>query len=447
MSDSAPSSHSDSWLRKAKSTAKCVNLAWWLQNFNLPLTVIAILSSAIILTARYYEKLPSYFSTIAILTATIAIAGLLVWLYAKRRFEKPEESLVRIEEKMKLRNALSAAKAGVAPWPAPQPEVDNGLKWHLPRTLLPTLGSIAIIVASFFIPIGSYAETIANTPAPSALNDIESKLEMLKDEEIVQEDYIEDMEEKVEEIKQQDPAEWFSHSSLEAIDNLRENHDAAAGDMKENLKNAERALQSLQKHGDKLDQATKENLLNEFGKAVENLDTGNMKPNKELLDQLKKLDPNLLDQLTPEQLDQLRKNMREMAEKLKAQQGEGDGNEGEDGDGEGSNGDGAGGDEESESDGTGKGGLGRGPGHAPGLLGKEADKLGLGDAERLEPQDLKDTLPGDLLETTDGEHEIDKTDAKIRGGGNTENIGDGGERVWKNSLLPDEKKALKNFFK
>jgi len=67
--------------------------------------------------------------------------------------------------------------------------------------------------------------------------------------------------------------------------------------------------------------------------------------------------------------------------------------------------------------------------------------------ERLESKDLSNTLPGDLLETTDGEHDIDKTNAKTRSGGSTDNTGAGGERVWKNSLLPEEKKAIKKFFK
>ncbi|MFT5906436.1 MAG: hypothetical protein ACI9E1_002044, partial [Cryomorphaceae bacterium] len=44
-------------------------------------------------------------------------------------------------------------------------------------------------------------------------------------------------------------------------------------------------------------------------------------------------------------------------------------------------------------------------------------------------------------------HDIDKSNSKIRSGGGTENKGAGGERVWKNSLLPEEKKAIKKFFK
>jgi len=81
------------------------------------------------------------------------------------------------------------------------------------------------------------------------------------------------------------------------------------------------------------------------------------------------------------------------------------------------------------------------------MLGNEVEKLELNKVERLKSNDLSNTLPGDLLETTDGEHDIDQIDAKVRTGGNTENKGTGGERVWKNSLLPEEQKAIKKFFK
>lgn len=80
------------------------------------------------------------------------------------------------------------------------------------------------------------------------------------------------MQEKVNELKQQDSSEWFSHSSLEAL---------------------------------------------------ESMNARAMKPNQELLDRLKQIAPEQLEQLNQlneEQLNQLRENMREMVEKLKQQQ-------------------------------------------------------------------------------------------------------------------------------
>ena len=67
--------------------------------------------------------------------------------------------------------------------------------------------------------------------------------------------------------------------------------------------------------------------------------------------------------------------------------------------------------------------------------------------EGLKSRDLSRTLPGDLLQLMDGEHELNKENIGIRAGGEVANEGQGGDRVWKDSLLPDEKKALKEFFK
>ncbi len=327
------------WTRHARSISKKLNLAWWVEVLNLPLAITALLAATGILLARYFAQLPSYFITVSSILFALSTICFICWRISRKKFESVEESLVRIEDKMKLRNSLSAAKAGVTPWPEAPVEVDAGVSWHWQRTLLPSLCSVLVIIAAFFIPIGSHAEDLQKHPSPDARNSLEQALKELKEEEIIQEEYIEEMEEKVDELKQQDPNEWFSHSSLEAVDNLTQTHDAASKELQRNMQNAERTLQNLQKHGDKLNQQTKENLLDDFGKAVENMDTGAMKPNQELLDQLKQIDPDQLNQLNEEQLNQLRKNMRNMAEKLKQQQqNEGEKEDGDDGDGDGDDG-------------------------------------------------------------------------------------------------------------
>ena len=438
------------WLSHAKSVTTKVNLAWWLQAFNVPLVILAIAMAASIMVARYYLALPSYTVVALSIAAILIITGYAAYRLSRKKFETQKDALVRIEDSMKLRNALTSAEAGVTPWPATPPNIHAGIRWHLPKAFCPTLLALIVVIASLFIPVGSIADTEKQQKAPENLTDLENKIELLEDDDVVQEDYTEKLKEDVEDLKEQDPADWYSHSSLEAIDNLKKSHEAAANNLEQNLNNAERTLQNLQKHGDKVNQATKESLLEEFGKAVENMDNGAMKPNKELLDKLKQLDPKKLGQLDQEQLDQLRKNMRNTAKKLGKQQGDqnGDGDD-EDGDGDGEDegeGKGEGEGDGEPKDGPGKGGIQRGPGHDPKARGKLMDELETGKHERIKPKDLSDTLPGDLLETTDGEHETDKTDATLRAGGASSHQGEGGDRVWKNSLLPNEKKALKNFF-
>lgn len=83
------------------------------------------------------------------------------------------------------------------------------------------------------------------------------------------------------------------------------------------------------------------------------------------------------------------------------------------------------------------------------MLGAEGDELETGDMEGLESRDLSNTLPGDLLELQDGEHRIDESKVGVRTGGSVEDLGEGGDLIWKvaPNLHPDEKKALREFFK
>ena len=81
------------------------------------------------------------------------------------------------------------------------------------------------------------------------------------------------------------------------------------------------------------------------------------------------------------------------------------------------------------------------------MLGQISPDVNSGDLEGLESKDLSKSLPGDLLELNDGEHEVDRSKVEPRAGGNVEGESKGGARVWKDSLLPSEKSALKEFFK
>ena len=69
--------------------------------------------------------------------------------------------------------------------------------------------------------------------------------------------------------------------------------------------------------------------MNEFGQALDSMNSGAMKPNKELMEKLKSLDPKSLKGIPKEQLDAMRKKMREHAERLDQQQKKNGGDIGE----------------------------------------------------------------------------------------------------------------------
>lgn len=81
------------------------------------------------------------------------------------------------------------------------------------------------------------------------------------------------------------------------------------------------------------------------------------------------------------------------------------------------------------------------------MLGRTGGDVDTGKMEGIESEDLSRTLPGDLLEVIDGEHEVEREDIGVREGGGISDGGKGGDRVWRDALLPEEKKALKEFFK
>ena len=450
----SPEKLRDAWARHAADVARKVNLAWWLETLSVPLVVIGLIGACVLLLVR--RELPQSQPWVLWISAagTVALLGAIAWLVARRHFEKPEQSMVRIEASMRLRNALSAARAGVAPWPELPPKVDAGIEWHWQRVIVPPLAALSFLAAGLFIPVSARNTGAAeHLDQPLAWEKLEADIERLGQEEVIDETYLEEMQKKLDDLRAQDEEEWFSHSSLEATDTLKKEHSAQVEKLEREMSRAEKALSTLEKNAAGMPAAEKEKLLNQFDQALQGLQNGALKPNPKLLDQLKQLDAKNLGQMNPQQLQQLKEAMKKAGQACKECQGEGQGQGDEwldqllDGEGKGNgNGNGNGEGEGEDGEGTGKGGVNRGPGHAPGVLGKENDKVEIGKLTGLESKDLSRSLPGDLLELQDGEHDVDKSAVGPRAGGAAGATGDGGDRVWKDALDPEEQKALKKFF-
>lgn len=450
------------WRRIARRVAAKINLAWWLDKLAAPLMLSTLVIACSVLWGR--RALPSFPWTAAWIGGAVLLLGvaLAALLWARRHFENADDAMVRMEASMKLRNALSAAREGVAPWPQVPERIDDGTRWRWSRLGVPILASLIFLAASIFLPVSARTDPAPPVDEPQVWRDLEADIDLLEENDTVQEEYLDELKERLEELRNQDEEEWFSHSSLEATDALRKIHGAELENVEQNLRKAERALDGLQNHSGQLGEAGRQRLLNEFEEAMQQLGQGAMKPNKALLEQLRQLDPGNLGQLNQQQLDQLRENMRKQAGNCQQCQGQGEGGQGP-GSGNGSgedwlddllnqeegrsgNGEGSG-NQNRPGQGPGQGGVNRGPGTAPGVLGELGQDVGAGDLEGLESEDPTRSRPGDLLDLIDGEHEVDEGKVGVREGGSVSETGEGGDRVWKDALLPDEKRALKNFFK
>ena len=448
---SHPSTTQNAWQAEARRVALKVNFAWWLQRFSAPLMLCTLVGTAALLWFRRQHPEITVGQWLGMITMGIFLIGGICAFLARRNFETPEQSMVRIEASMRLRSGLSAALAGVAPWPELPQKVHAGLRWHWQRALLPPLAALLLLGAGLLIPLHRLLPEPTIPDQPQAWERTESELTRLEEEKVVDQEYIEEVRKKIDDLRAQDPQEWFSHASMEATDNLRKEHKAEAKRLEREMSQAAKALEALQSHP-QMGEKEKARLANEFDQAMQSMKNGAMKPNPALLEQLKGLDPNQLGQLTPEQLQQLQQNLQKNAQQLQGQQGQGgqgdewldellaDGSDSGEGEGEGQ------GQGEGEGENPGNGGISRGPGHDPNLLGKASQELETGAMQGLKASDLSRTLPGDLLELQEGKHDVDTSTSKVSSGGGVSDTGKGGDRVWKDSLDPQEQKALKKFF-
>lgn len=410
-----------------------VNFAWWLEALAAPMLLASIVGAAALLWVR--REMPGTDpQVLAVISGgIILVIGVIAWLRVWKRFETSAQSLVRIEAAMRMRNALSAAQAGVSPWPEPAPKgaLDAGLGWNWRRMCVPVLGPLAMVAAGLLIPISAETTVERTAEKPQAWGRLAEELDYLAAQELVDETYIEETRKQLEELTSQPEESWFSHASLEATDNLRESHRAEAGKMAGEMEKTAETLEAAEQNPG-ADAARQQQLAEEFDRALEGLRNGAMKPNPELLQQLKDLD---LRNLTPEQLQKLRERLEENARELRECaecEGGGEGEEDEAGEG--------------DKAVPGRGAPTRGPGHVEGLLGDAGEQPETGAAAPLESQDLSKSATGDLLELQDGEHEVDRSKAGLSAGGAAGATGSGGDRVWRDSLDPAEQRAIKRFF-
>ncbi|MDF1816825.1 MAG: hypothetical protein P1V20_31775, partial [Verrucomicrobiales bacterium] len=96
--------------------------------------------------------------------------------------------------------------------------------------------------------------------------------------------------------------------------------------------------------------------------------------------------------------------------------------------------------------GMGRGGINRGRGDAPIFFGDEED-LKTNNIEGVSGTDLERAMPTDVLGIGLTEHDDEEKPSIRQAGGQLSNKASGGEAVWRESLMPEEKALLKRYFK
>ncbi len=448
------------WQELAGKTRARINLAWWWQGAAPVLAGVAGVACAVVLYLR--STLPAFDISIAAswIGGALVLAIGVVWLWARQKFIGTDEGLVQLEDHLRLKNALTSAAVGVGNWPelpVQEEPVSDGLRWKWTAIWPPTLVIVGCLAMALCWPVTppEVAEAQPITP-PSATQETERMLQALEQSDAARQEDIEQFKKALTTLQKQPPEKWYSHSSLEAADHLQDSLARAASDLNQNLQKAGSSLEKLAPESGG-NQAGREQAAQDLKSALEGLKNGGLQPNEELLKKLKALDPEQLQkQMTKEQLQELKEAMKQNQQALQdAMKGKGQGEKGEGMSDEekamrealkkGAPGEGEG-DQEGEGQ-EGEGEPQRGPGTVDLKMRRKESDLGTNNPEKEQTHDLKRLTPGELLGTSDGEHDVDKTVDGTLSSDGTSATGVGGDAVRKESLLPEEKRVLRKYFK
>ena len=446
------------WSRIVRAAQWKINGGWLVERSTPLIIGVGLVAAVVILLCRSQGMDLTNSYALFAMGGCAVFAAVLVFFWARRSFESQAETLVRLESQLGMKGALVAAHDGITPWPEVPERARSGLRWRWIWLGLPLPLAILIVAAALIVPVQTNASRSNPTHQPSTWGQMDNWLEELETKEIADEEDIEKFEEQLEDLQQLPEEEWYSHSAMEASDTLKKQLGNSIQKLKQQMEQTAKEIDNLMEASAANDKEARETAMEQYSIALSGLETGSLKPNAELMEELKKLDPSQLGSLTQEQLSQLMEQLEAQAGQL-PQSGQGLG-EGLAGAGElqdlidqfesNSTGEGTGlgeGPALGEGEGPGRGGISRGPGTAPITLSKSERSTGPGQIEGVGNTDLRSLRPGELLEVTNDEHEVDKSPTARQGGGSVRSLGKGGEQVWKDQLLPSEREALKRYFK
>lgn len=438
------------WRRHARWMAAKMNAAGVLEELGPWLAALGASGFAVVLMLRVRSGgEPPYFA----LPWLLALACLMTaraLLRARSRLVGIESSLVRLEARHRLHNALTMAGLGLAPWPEIPQAVRDGLAWRWPRAAGPPAMCLLCLGGAFLLPVSQEPSAPLPDTQPQSWIQMEEWLKKLKEERIASPQALAEQLSKVEDLRHQPEDRWFSHESLNASDTLKDQLRREIGALGGRMSDAERTLGALQEHGDQLSEEARDQLLKEFSESMEALRSGALPLHPDLLQELRQMDPENLKGMSQGQLNQLRESLKNRGAACEGMGGEFGREKGFVGDGEG--------DDEPgrsprdgmatgpEEEGAGEGGISRGPGVAPLTLSEDENDFGTGKKEGVQGRDYSRSQLGGVLEVQEGRHVVDKSSTSPAAAGEVGSEGRGGEQVWRETLTPEEKAVLRRVF-
>ncbi len=425
------------WRRAASRLRLRLNLALLLERM-LPLwTGASLLFSILVLWER--ERGGSHLDVLATLFAVFLFSsGLIGLLRDRASFFDLDEALDLLDARLGLKNRLRSAKAGVGAWPEPPRQLPSVVRFRWDRALAPLAFSCCLAALAVSIPVGLRRPSAAPPVAgPASWEEIERALDTLREEAVVREEAIDEIEARLFELRAKPREDWFNHGSLEASDSLKEELAAEMRALTRSLAEVQSSLEELSQMEAGAPAEARRLQERRLGAALEEIDLSGLPFDREATRELQTLARgSKVRRATKEEIEKW-KQMRERlyhvlpggAEEkivvgLRSRNGEGEGGK------------------------PGRGGVNRGPGTAPLDLSAEPLETASDRIEAVPGADGSRGPLGDAVGYSTGEHDVE-TDG-FRGdpeGGAVASKGEGGDRVWTQSLLPKERRVLSRYFK
>jgi len=195
-----------------------------------------------------------------------------------------QDGLILLEDRLGLESALSSAQDGHADWPLPRkiPRLYQPRKRWL---LLPLLAwGLALQV-----PVGPESHAVASREMPSRGKELNETIDKIKEQKLVDPKELEKLTQTMEELAAQEPKNWFSHESMEAMDGLQERLDAAIDANEQALNSLQDAFSALKNQPIDSSSTGKSELDRKMDEALGNLSSGTLPLDPQLMKQLREL--------------------------------------------------------------------------------------------------------------------------------------------------------------
>lgn len=438
------------WRRRAAHLAVKLNFHHWLARL-IPKFFVLLIALAIFELFRREVAWPIRWSEVFFLMGSAIVIGW-AWLQARNHFCTPGQAMVRLETVLGLHNRLSAAEAGVVPWPEPLPEIYDAYAENWKLLVAPLVTGIIFLGAAHLMPVshlrlGTHAGMISEPPE---FTQVQNWINALKAEDLVQPDKLQDMQTALDKMRERSPQDWYTQNNLEAANSLKELMEQSMNSLAQDLSQADQAVQAMQQKADgSSDGSTLQPMSDALRKAGENLASGNLPLKSELLGQMRGGEGAQDKSLSKSQLQALHERLKkgEMAAQTAPRSNGGFGDEMKKAMAQaGGSGEGMGRCE--GPGGPGSGGLGGGKVSAPLELQGREKTTTAGALTQVNNDDMRRASLGETLKITASDHAIDT--AAYHGNqsaGAAQVEGSGGQAVWRSTYDPQEADTLSRFFK